>query len=85
MRRGAIEIGPDERKFIDYLNLLAEKRGITADNEKDGVPADADTAPETLDLSQFTTEELREMIERLTDIEQRRRAALRALRRRRRR
>jgi len=76
MRRGAIEIGPDERKFIDYLNLLAEKRGITAD---------ADTAPETLDLSQFTTEELREMIERLTDIEQRRRAALRALRRRRRR
>ncbi len=42
MRRGAIEIGPDEWEFIDYLNLLAEKKGLPEDTE-------------TPDLSQLTT------------------------------
>ncbi len=84
MRRGAIEIGPDEWKFIDYLNLLAEKREVPEDAET-AAETPADTAAETLDLSQLTTEELHAMIERLTDAEQRGRAAIRALKRRRRR
>jgi hypothetical protein len=68
MKRGSLRVEPDEREFAEYLRTLAK------------IKEPEDT--EALDFSQVSTAELRDMIERLTNVVARGQTAIRALRRR---